>query len=82
MSKNTKETSANIASLASEKLRDPQASKIQKSLAASALSQSGTSKQTGGGMETVASKVMGSDKYAPETKKLAASVLSQSNKAR
>lgn len=82
MSKNTKETSAKIATLASEKLRDRNASQIQKSLAASALSQSGTSKQTGDGMETVASRVMNSDKYSTETKKLAASVLSQSNKAR
>ena len=82
MAKNPKETSAHIASLASEKMRDPHASQIQKSLAASALSQSGTSKQTGAGMETVASKVMSSGKYASDTKELAASVLSQSNKAR
>jgi hypothetical protein len=82
MAKNSKVTSAQIASMASEKLRDPNASKIQKSLAASALSQSGTAKQTGAGMETVASKVMSSDKYAQVTKELAASVLSQSNKER
>jgi hypothetical protein len=82
MTKNTKETSSNIASLASEKLRDPNASQIQKSLAASALSQSGNAKQTGAAMETKASNVLSSDKYSQETKELAASVLSQSNKDR
>ncbi len=82
MAKNTKETSPNIASLASEKLRDPSASQIQKSLAASALAQSNTSKQTGAAMETKASNVLHSDKYSQETKELAASVLSQSNKSR
>lgn len=82
MSKNTKETSSHIASLASEKLRDPNASQIQKSLAASALAQSSTSKQTGAAMETKAARVLGSDKYSQETKELAASVVSQSNKDR
>ncbi|MFZ2168462.1 MAG: hypothetical protein WAW61_02380 [Methylococcaceae bacterium] len=82
MAKNTKETSSRIASLASEKLRDPNASQIQKSLAASALSQSGSSKQTGAAMETKAAKVLGSEKYSHETKELAASVVSQSNKDR
>lgn len=82
MAKNTKETSLRIASLASEKLKDPNASHIQKSLAASALSQSGTAKQTGAEMESKAAKVLRSDKYSQETKKLAASVVSQSNKNR
>lgn len=82
MAKNTKETSSRIASLASEKLRDPNASQIQKSLAASALSQSGSSKQTGAAMETKAAKVLGSEKYSHETKELAGSIVSQSNKDR
>ena len=82
MTKNTKETSSSIASLASEKLRDPNASQIQKSLAASALSQSGNTKQTGAAMETKASNVLSSDKYSQETKTLAASVLAQANKER
>ncbi|MDO9213983.1 MAG: hypothetical protein Q7U23_09145 [Methylococcales bacterium] len=82
MAKNTKETSTRVASHAAEILQDPNASKIQKSLAGSALSQSGSSKQTGAEMETKASKVLSSDKYSAETKELAASVLSQSNKSR
>jgi hypothetical protein len=82
MTKNTKETSPGVASRAAEILRNPHASEIQKSLAGSALSQSGSSKQTGAEMETKAAKVLNSEKYAPETKELAASVLSQSNKSR
>lgn len=82
MAKNTKETSSRVASLAAGILQDAKASQIQKSLAGSALSQSGSSKQTGSAMETKATKVLSSDKYAPETKELAASVLSQSNKSR
>lgn len=82
MATNTKKTSTHVASRAAEILQDPNASQIQKSLAGSALSQSGSSKQTGAAMETKASKVLSSDKYAQETKELAASVLSQSNKSR
>jgi len=80
MSGNDKKTSASMASLASEILQDPNASKIQKSLAGSALAQSGSSKQTGSAMETKASKALQSDKYSETTKKLAGSVLSQSKK--
>ena len=82
MAKNTKETSTRIASLAAKILQNGKASQIQKSLAGSALSQSGSSKQTGATMETKAAKVLSSGKYAEETKELAASVLSQSNKSR
>ena len=82
MSKNAKTTSSRVATLASETLKDNQASKTAKSLAASALSQKSTSHQTGGKIEDLASKVLRSDKYAENTKELAASVLSQSNKKR
>lgn len=80
--KNTKQTSPSAASKAARTLQDPNASKVKKSLAASILSQSGTSKQTGAEMEDVASKVLNSDKYSDETKSLAGSALSQSNKKR
>lgn len=80
MSSNDKKTSAGVASLAGETLQNPNASKIQKSLAGSALAQSGSSKQTGSAMETTASKALQSDKYSETTKKLAGSVLSQSKK--
>jgi len=82
MPNNTKKTFSKIASQAAQVLKDPNASAIQKSLAGSALSQSGTSNQTGGKMETTASKVLNSSKYNDQTKTLAASVLSQANKER
>ena len=82
MAKNTKGTSPEVATEASEILRDPNASMIQKSLAGSALAQAGTDKQTGAEMEDKASQVLSSDKYADKTKSMAGSVLSQSNKKR
>lgn len=82
MTKNTKQTSGRVAKLAAETLQDSSASKVAKSLAASALAQRGNAKQTGAAMEDLAAKVLKSEKYADDTKELAASVLSQSNKAR
>lgn len=82
MSKNTKQTSSRVASLASETLQKPSASQVAKSLAASALSQRSGDKQTGAHMEEVASRVLRSEKFSEDTKDLAASVLSQSNKTR
>jgi len=82
MPKNTKQTSARIATLAAETLQNERASQIAKSLAASALAQRSGSKQTGAEMEALAAKVLASERYADETKELAASVLSQANKAR
>lgn len=82
MSKNTKQTSGRIATLASNTLQNKQASQIAKSLAASALSQRNTAHQTGAAIEDLASKVLSSPKYATETKELAGSVLSQANKDR
>jgi hypothetical protein len=82
MSKNTKKTSKKVASQAGKVLQNDNASKVQKKLAASALSQTKSSNQTGSDMEEFASKVLKSDKYNETTKKLAGSVLSQSNKER
>jgi hypothetical protein len=82
MSTNTKKTSSTMASLAAETLNNPNASAIAKSLAASALAQSGTDKQTGAVMEEKAGKVLRSGQYREETNSLAASVLSQANKER
>jgi hypothetical protein len=82
MSRNTKQTSDQIASQAASTLSDPNASAIAKSLAASALSQHGTGRQTGADMEDKAAKVLASDKYSSETKSLAGTVLSQANKSR
>lgn len=79
---NTKQSSPNAATLASETLRDPRASAIAKSLAASVLSQSSSDKETGKAMEAKASQVLQSEKYSESTKSLAGSVLSQSDKKR
>ncbi|GAB5345648.1 hypothetical protein [Pseudomonas fluorescens] len=82
MSKNTKRTSDNMASLAAETLSNRHSSAIAKSLAASALAQSGTDKQTSAEMEEKAGKALQSDQYSGPTKSLAASVLAQANKER
>lgn len=82
MGKNTKKTSPEVASRAARILQDENAPKIQKELAASALSQANKRHQTGADMEEKASKVLRSQKYSKETKELAASLLSQSNKKR
>ncbi len=82
MGKNVKKTSRGVGSLAARTLQDPNASQIARSLAASALAQTGTGKQTGGVMEDVAARVLPSEKYATDTKTLAASLLAQANKVR
>jgi hypothetical protein len=82
MSKNTKQTSARVATLASDVLQDSSASQIARRLAASALAQRAGAKQTGAEMEGVASRVLQSNKFSESTKELAATVLSQSNKTR
>ena len=46
MSKNDKQTSKDVSSLASDVLRDPSSSAIQRQLAGSALSQANSDKQT------------------------------------
>ena len=79
---NHKTSSKSMASKAAKALTDKGASKIQKSLAGSVLSQRSPQKQTGANMEDVASKVLQSSKYSDETKSFAASVLSQSNDKR
>ncbi|WP_299018274.1 hypothetical protein [uncultured Photobacterium sp.] len=79
---NKKKTSKDVASKAAKALSDPNASKIKKSLAASAMAQANPKKQTGKSMEMKASSVLRSEKYSDETKEFAASVLAQSNRAR
>lgn len=71
-----------LASEASEILRSENSSQIQKSLAASVLSQRNSDKMTGKDMEEKASMVLKSNKYSDMTRSLAASVLSQSDKKR
>lgn len=77
---NSKTSSNRIASLAGSTLGSPSASKVQKSLAGSALAQAGTSKTTSKSMETKASSALQSQNSSTTTKSLAASVVSQSKK--
>ena len=79
---NTKISSLKLASQASKALNSTSTSAIQKSLAASVLSQRNRWNQTGAEMEKKASRILQSDKYSAQTKSFAASVLSQSNKER
>jgi hypothetical protein len=82
MSRNTKQTSLQVAALAAKTLNDTNASAVARSLAGSVIAQTHTGKQTGAQMETRASDVLRSEKYSADTKTLAASVLAQSNKER
>lgn len=82
MAKNDKDTTTTIAELASETLRDPNASAIAKSLAGSALSQAAKGKETGADMEGKASQELRNPRSSDTTKALAGSVVSQSNKKR
>lgn len=79
---NKKGSGQKISTKASKIMRSNSSSQIQKSLAASVLSQRNTEKITGSAMESKASKVMNSNKYSGTTKSLAASVLAQSDKSR
>nr|WP_218018138.1 hypothetical protein [Moraxella equi] len=80
MNNMNKKTTSNIATLASQTLRDPNSSQISKTLAGSALSRSNSNKVTSDNLETKASKVLKSSKFSDNTKSLAGSVLSQSKK--
>ncbi|WP_440481965.1 hypothetical protein [Serratia marcescens] len=79
---NNKQTSKSVASTAAQTLKNPNASAIQKSLAGSALAQSGTSKQTGASMEAKASAALDNPRSAALTRTLAGTVVSQSDKKR
>lgn len=76
---NKKVSGQKLASNASNIMRSNDSSQIQKSLAASVLSQRNFGNMTGKEMETKASMVLKSNKYSDITKSLAASVLSQSD---
>lgn len=82
MSKNTKGSSAPIASLAARTLTSASSSGLERSLAGSALAQRGTSSQTGPRMEERAGRALNNERSSATTRALAASVVSQSNKAR
>ena len=68
--------------LASQKLRDPQASKIQKTLAGSVLAQAANGKVTSSEVEDIAARALSSPKFSQDTKSLAGSIVSQSDPKR
>lgn len=82
MTANTKQTSKPVATLAAHVLHDSKASALDKSLAASALSQSHSAKQTGAKMEHKASLVLHDPKASHDAKTLAGSVVAQATKDR
>ena len=75
-----KSTGGKVASSAGRTLGSANASALQKSLAGSALAQSGTSKTTSGAMEAKASAALQNNNAASTTKALAGSLVSQSKK--
>jgi len=79
---NKKRTSAEIGTLAAKTLQNPNASAIQKTLAASAMSQISPDKSTGSVVEDKASAALRNPNSSPITKSLAGAVLSQSEKER
>ena len=77
---NNKQSGSKAASLASKTLTNPHASALQKSLAGSVLSQSGTGKQTSKTIETKSSGALRNGQASSVTKSLAGSAVSQSPK--
>lgn len=82
MSKNTKGSSASVASLAARTLNSNSSSGLERSLAGSVLAQRGSTSQTGATMEERAGRALNNDRSSETTRTLAASLVSQSNKSR
>lgn len=80
MSKNSKQTSSHVASVAGKAFGSSSASAVQKSLAGSALRQAGSPAQSGAQTESRAARALDNPNSAPVTKTLAGSVVSQSNR--
>lgn len=73
----SEKSSPRVARAASEVLRSPSASPTAKSLAGSALAQSGTGKETSAKVATTAARALDSGRTSKTTKTLAGSVLTQ-----
>lgn len=70
-------TGSKVASTAAKVLKDPKASAAAKSVAASALTQKGSTEATSAKVASTASKVMKDPKASAAAKSTAASALSQ-----
>ncbi len=73
-------TSKKVATSASKVMRDPKASKAEKSVAASALTQKGSTEKTSAKVASSASKVLNDPKASKAAKSAAASALTQKTK--
>ncbi|MGJ4748720.1 hypothetical protein ACQV5M_20330, partial [Leptospira sp. SA-E8] len=82
MPSNPKQTSPRVASVAGKALQSSSSSSLQKSLAGSALRQTGSGAQTGAKTEAKASHALDNPKSAEVTLTLAGSLVSQSNRKR
>lgn len=82
MSKNTKQTSNRVASVAGKTLQSPSSSAVLRSIAGSALRQAGTPAQTGSKIEGTASRALDNSRSSKVTQTLAGSVVAQSNRKR
>ena len=78
MARNNKKSSKRVSHIAAQTLNNPEASPIQKSLAGSVLSQTGTANQTSGELQTIASAALKDPSSDETTQTLAGSVVSQS----
>lgn len=76
MARNEK-TSPKVATMASAILRSPSATKTERSVAASALSQSGTGRVTSAPVAAKAARTLDATKASPAAKSVAGSVLTQ-----
>lgn len=79
---NSNRSGSKTTSLAARTLGSSSASGVQKSLAASVLSQASKNRVTGKAMEGIASSALRNPNSSPVTQKLAGSVVSQSSKKR
>jgi hypothetical protein len=79
MSKNEKHTSPSVATVASEVLRDQNASEIARSLAASALAQVQKGSETSPEMAARAARALEDGRSSETTKRIAATVVSQAH---
>lgn len=73
----SEKTSAKVASSAAKVLKDPKASKAEKSVAASALTQKGSTEKTSAKVASTAAKVLKDPKASKAAKSAAASALTQ-----
>lgn len=69
------------AVLAARVMKDPRASKVQKSLAAAALARTGRSGRTTAEAEREAAKILRGDRYAAVTRTLAAAVMARAKRS-